>query len=140
MEIVTPAAREFLETGLLGHVVTLNRDGTPHVSLVWAGLEGDELVFATFTDQLKLRNVRRDPRITVSFQAHESGGEFLHPYLVIRGQARVSEGGALAVMDRLAPLYMGAGAEFPMRDAPAGFVTRVTIEKIYGVGSWREGD
>jgi len=138
MAIVTPAAREFLETGPLGHVITLNEEGTPHVSLAWAGFEGDELVFATFNDQPKLRNLRRDPRVTVSFQAHESGGEFLHPYLVVRGQARVTEGGALAVMDRLAPLYIGPGAEFPMRDAPDGFVTRVAIEKIYGVGSWRE--
>ncbi len=127
-----------MESGPLAHVVTLNHDGTPHVSMAWAGLDGDELVFATFSDQLKLRNLRRDPRVTVSFQANESGGELLHPYLVVRGRATVTEGDALAVMDRLAPLYLGPGAVFPMRDAPDGFVTRIGIEKIYGVGSWRD--
>lgn len=138
MEPVTPAVKEFIETGPLAHVVTLNRDGTPHVSLAWAGFEGDELVFATFNDQPKLRNLRKDPRVTVSFQAHESGGELLHPYLVVRGRASVTEGGALDVMDRLAPHYIGPGAVFPMRDAPAGFVTRITVEKVYGVGSWKD--
>jgi PPOX class probable F420-dependent enzyme len=140
MATVPTSVREFLATGPLGHVVTLGPDGTPHASLAWAGFEGDELVFATFfdPDQYKLRNLRRDPRVTVSFQANEYTGEGLHPYVVIRGRARVTEGGALAVMDRLAEAYLGPGQRCPMRDVPEGVVTRVTVEKIYGVGPWRE--
>ena len=140
MSEITPAVREFLATGPLGHVITLDADGTPHVSLAWAGVDGEELVFATFTDQPKLRNVRRDPRVTVSFQAHESGGEFLHPYLVVRGRGTVNEGGALELMDDLAEVYLGPGETFPARDVPEGFVTRITVDHIYGVGSWREND
>ena len=138
MPQITSAVRRFVESGLLGHVVTLGEDGTPQVTLAWAGFDGDELVFATFPDQTKLRNLRRDPRVTVSFQAHESGGELLHPYLVVRGRARVVEGGALEVMDRLAPGYLGPGARFPWREAPPGYVTRVEVEEIYGVGSWAD--
>jgi hypothetical protein len=41
-------------------------------------------------------------------------------------------------MDRLAEAYLGPGKKNPVRDAPAGVVTRVTVEKIYGVGPWRE--
>ena len=136
--VVTEGAREFLKQGPLGHLVTLNPDGTPHVTLVWAGLEGDELVFASFFDQHKLDCLRHDPRVTVSFQANEHEGEGLHPYLVVRGTARITEGGALPVMDRLAETYIEPGAVFPMRDAPPGFVIHVEIERIYGLGPWKE--
>jgi PPOX class probable F420-dependent enzyme len=134
--------REFLATGPLAHVVTLGPDGTPHVSLAWAGVEGDELVFATFfnADQHKIRNLRRDGRVTVSFQANQHSGQGLHPYLVIRGRAIVTEGGALDVMDRLAEHYIGPGQQFPMREVPPGVVTRVAVEKIYGVGPWRSAE
>jgi PPOX class probable F420-dependent enzyme len=140
MTTIPTTVREFLATGPLAHVVTLGPDGTPHVTLAWAGLDGDEVVFATFfdTDQYKFRNLRRDPRITLSFQANEHTGEGLHPYLVIRGRAGVTEGGALAVMDRLAEAYLGPGQKYPMRDVPEGVVTRVTVERIYGVGPWRQ--
>ena len=136
---IPASVREFLETGPLAHVVTLDADGTPHVTLAWAGLQGDELVFATFfrPDQRKLRNIRRDPRVVVSFEAREHTGEGLHPYLVIRGRGRITEGGALEVMDRLAQHYIGPGATYPMREVPPGVVTRVTIDEIAGQGPWR---
>ena len=68
MPTIPASVREFLATGPLAHVVTLGPDGTPHVSLAWAGFDGDELVFATFfnPDQYKLRNLRRDPRVTLA--------------------------------------------------------------------------
>jgi PPOX class probable F420-dependent enzyme len=136
------AAREFLATGPLAHVVTLGPNGAPHVSLAWAGFDGGDLVFATFfnADQHKIRNLRRNGRVTVSFQANEHSGPGLHPYLVVTGRASVTEGGALDVMDRLAEHYIGPGQRFPMREVPEGVVTRVTIEKIYGVGPWRTAD
>jgi PPOX class probable F420-dependent enzyme len=141
MSTIPGSVRAFLATGPLAHIVTLGPDGTPHVSLAWAGFEGDEVVFATFfnTDQYKLRNLRRDPRVTLSFQANEHTGEGLHPYVVIRGRARLTEGGAPEVMDRLAEAYIGPGQKFPIRDMPEGVVTRVTVERIYGVGPWRTG-
>jgi PPOX class probable F420-dependent enzyme len=137
---ILPSVRDLLATGPLAHVVTLDADGTPYVTLAWAGFEGDEIVFATFfgTDQRKLRNLRRDPRVSLSFEAKEHTGEGLHPYVVIRGRARITEGGALDVMDKLAECYIGPGAKYPMRDVPPGVVTHVTVEEIYGQGPWRE--
>ncbi len=97
-------------------------------------------MWASFSDQRKLDNLRRDPRITLSFLAKESGGEVLHPYLVIRGRARVSPGGALAVMDHLATTYLGPGQPFPLRQMPPGFTIRVDVDRVYGMGSWRQKD
>lgn len=138
MATISQGARDFLATGPLAHIVTLNPDGSPHVSLAWAGVDGDGIIWSTFSDQHKMDNLRRDPRITLSFQAKESGGERLHPYLVIRGRATIEPGGALDVMDRLAEFYIGPGQLFPIRNVPAGLTVRVEVEEVYGVGSWRE--
>jgi PPOX class probable F420-dependent enzyme len=135
---IPDSVREFLATGPLAHVVTIDPGGTPRVTLSWAGLDGDELVMATFffLDQPKLENLRRDPRIVLSFQAKEHTGDGLWPYLVVEGKARISEGGALGVMDRLAEYYVGPGARFPMREVPDGIVVHVAVDRIYGQGPW----
>jgi PPOX class probable F420-dependent enzyme len=134
---IPESVREFLATGPLGHVVARHPDGRLHVTLAWAGLDGDELVFSTFYDQHKGRDLRRDPRVAISFQAIEHGGEGLHPYLVVEGRASVQEGGALEVMDRLATAYIAPGARFPNRDVPTGLTFRVNIDRVYGLGPWR---
>ena len=132
------AARSFLATGPLAHVITLDPDGTPHVTLAWAGFEGGQVVFASFFDQRKLENLRRDPRVTLSFQANDNPEkEFLHPYLVISGRATVTSGGAMALMDRLAEFYIGPGERFPNREMPDGFLVHVDVDKVYGMGNWR---
>jgi hypothetical protein len=37
-------AFQLSDTGRLAHLVTLNKDGGPQVSIVWVGLDGDEIV------------------------------------------------------------------------------------------------
>lgn len=140
MVMIPASVRDFLATGPLAHVVTLDPDGTPHVTLAWAGFDADELVMATFfmLGQRKLRNLRRDPRVVVSFEATEHTGQGLHPYVVIQGRARITEGGALEVMDHLAQYYVGPGQQYPIRDVPEGVVVHVTVERIYGQGPWLE--
>lgn len=141
MAEISSSLREFLATGPFAHVVTLNPDGTPHVTLSWAGFDGDELIMATFYDpeQKKLRNMRRDPRVVISFEADVHEGEGLHPYCVIQGRARITEGGALEVMDRLAEHYIGPGERFPIREVPPGVVIHVSVDRIYGQGPWVTG-
>ena len=138
MTSIPESVRDFLATGPLGHVVTLDPDGTPHVTLAWVGADGDELIWATFFDQHKLDSLRRDPRITISLQANEYSGQGLHPYLAAEGTARISTGGALEVMDHLAHAYIGPGARFPQRDFPDGFVIHVEVASLYGVGPWMD--
>ena len=53
---------------------------------------------------------------------------------------RITEGGALAMMDRLAEYYIGPGQQYPMRDVPDGVVVHVTIDRVYGQGPWAQGD
>lgn len=131
------SATELLASDAVAHVVTTNSDGSPHVSLAWVGLDEGEIVFATLGDQKKLRNIRRDPRVAISI-----AGEKVHPpglkeYLVAYGTARITEGGAPELLQRLAHTYLGPDVRFPpMDDPPAGFVTRVTVDRVAGVGPW----
>ena len=60
------AARQLLVSDAVAHVVTIDEDGTPHITLAWVGLEDDEIVLATMPEQRKLKNLRRDPRIASS--------------------------------------------------------------------------
>ena len=131
------AARELLETDAVAHVVTIDEDGGPQVTAAWVGLDGDEIVLATLPEQRKLRNLRRDPRIALSVPSTTTNEWRLLEYLVVYGTARVTEGGAAEVLQRLAHTYIGPDAVFPnMSDPPPGFVTRITPERLGGVGPW----
>lgn len=126
-----------LASDAVAHVATIDADGCPHVTLAWVGLDGDEVVFGTLADQRKLRNVRRDPRVTISIATDRTNAMGLREYLVIYGSGRVTEGGAPELLQRLAHTYLGPGVEFPpMPDPPPGYVTRVTIERVGGIGPW----
>lgn len=135
------AARDLISSNALAHLATIDKDGKPHVTLAWAGLDGDEVVFATLFDQRKLANIRRDPRVTVSFEGSVTNDWGLREYLVLYGNARVTEGGAPDLLQELAYTYIGSGVKFPaMDDPPPGFLTHVTVTKITGTGPWTKGD
>ena len=131
------AARDLLESDAVAHVVTLDEDGGPQVTAAWVGLDGDEIVFATLPDQRKLKNLRRDPRIALSIPSTTTNEWGLLEYLVVYGTARVTEGGAPEVLQRLAHTYLGPDVIFPgMPDPPPGYVTEITLERLGGVGPW----
>jgi PPOX class probable F420-dependent enzyme len=134
---IPPEARGVLESDRLAHLVTLNPDGSPQVSCVWVGLEGDEIVSGHLGTWQKVRNIERDPRVALSIEAKETNELGLQEYLVVHGGARIQEGGAPELLQKLARTYIGPDAVFPpMSDPPPGFVMRITAERIGGVGPW----
>jgi PPOX class probable F420-dependent enzyme len=138
---IPETARKVIDSGRLAHYVTLNRDGSPQVSIVWAGTDGDEVVMAHFSEHQKVKNVRRDPRVSVSFDTENVNEAGLTEYLVVHGTARIEEGGAAELLQKLAYLYIGPDAgKFPPGDnpMPAGYITRITPERFTGVGPWVE--
>ena len=133
------SARELVESGPLGHLVTLNADGSPQVTCVWVGIEDGELVSGHLGRWQKLKNVERDPRVVVTFEGTRIHPPGLKEYLVVHGRARVTEGGAPELLQRLAHVQLGPDVKFPpMPDPPPGFVLRITVERIGGVGPWAE--
>lgn len=105
--------------------------------MVWVGIDSDELVTAHLFLQQKLKNVRRDPRISLSLQTDRQNSMGLHEYLVVYGTARIVEGGAPELLQRLAYTYLGPDVKFPpMPNPPPGFVLRITPDRFAGVGPW----
>jgi PPOX class probable F420-dependent enzyme len=138
-EMIPDSARAVLTSGRLAHVATIDPDGTPQVTCAWVGVEGDEIVMATLPDQRKLRNIRRDPRVTLSMETSKLNHYGLTEYLVVYGLARVVEGGGPDLLQELAYTYIGPGVKFPpMPDPPPGFVTRITPERFGGIGPWAQ--
>ena len=121
-------------------LVTVNRDGSPQVSVVYLVVQSmadgdDELVIAHLEEHQKIRNIRRDPRVAVTVVSTDRG-ELQTPYLSIKGTARVEEGGAPELLSEIATAIFGPGSNFPPPGSPPGYLTRITIERVGGVGPW----
>jgi PPOX class probable F420-dependent enzyme len=128
---------ELIDSAPIAHVVTLNADGSPHVSLAWVGIEDGEIVIGTIPEQAKLRNIRRDPRVAISMVTGQRNAYGLDEYVVLRGRARLTEGGAPELLQRLARGYLGPDVRFPpMPDPPPGWVIRIAVERVSGIGPW----
>jgi PPOX class probable F420-dependent enzyme len=134
---LSPAARELIESPAVATLVTLDEDGAPQVTSAWVGLEGDEIVIGTLPDQRKLANIRRDPRVALTIQSDVVNAWGLREYLVVNGTARVTEGGAPELLQRLAHTYLGPDVVFPaMPHPPPGYVIRILVERVTGMGPW----
>jgi PPOX class probable F420-dependent enzyme len=133
---MSPSARAVIESGRLAHLVTVNADGSPHVTIVWVGLDGPDIVIGKLMVDQKVRNIRRDPRVSLSIEA--DGDQYgMQHYLVVEGTARIDEGGAPALLRSLAQRYIGPGTDFPpMPDPPEGYLIRISPTRVRGTGPW----
>jgi PPOX class probable F420-dependent enzyme len=129
-------ARQAIEAGRLAHFTTINEDGSPHTVIVWVGVDGDQVVIGKMAEDKKVRNIRRDPRVSFSMEA-EGSSHGMANYLVVEGTAEVVPGGAPELLQKLARTYIGPDAVFPPGDdLPPGFVIRITPTRIRGMGPW----
>jgi PPOX class probable F420-dependent enzyme len=135
--VFNDAARAALSAGHLAHLVTINRDGSPQLSVVWVGVDGDDIVFAHLGSGQKVKNLRRDPRVSLSMATGGRNDAGLDQYLIVHGRARLTEGGGPELLQRLAHVYLGPDVKFPAWDnPPAGVVVHITPERVGGVGPW----
>lgn len=133
---LSPEVRAVVESGRLAHFTTVAKNGRPHTTVVWVGLDGDDVVIGKLFRDQKLANIARDPRVSLSIEAEGDHWGMQH-HLIIEGVARVSEGGAPALLRELAQRYVGPGTEFPPNpNPPEGFVIHVTPTRVRGLGPW----
>ena len=130
--------KELINSGALGHLVTTNPDGSPQVTCVWVGIDGDDLLTAHLNPrQQKVKNVAREPRVVISFEGTEVQPPGLRHYAVVHGSATIEEGGAPELLQELAHVYLGPEVRFPpMDDPPPGVRLRIRVERIGGIGPW----
>lgn len=134
---LTDDARAALTAGRLAHLTTLNPDGSPQISAVWVGVEGDEVVIAHMMSGRKISNIARDPRVALSLEAEGVNPAGMAQYLIVHGTARLVEGGAPELLQRLAEVYLGPGVKFPpFDDPPPGHVIHIAVDRLGGIGPW----
>jgi len=130
-------ARALIESGAHAHLVTINPDGSPQVTIIWMGLDGDDLIAAHLQESQKVKNIRRDGRVAITFEGQGKNPMGLMEYLIVYGQATITEGGAPELLQKLAYTYIGPGVKFPTMDnPPPGYITHVKVERVGGVGPW----
>jgi len=138
--VISAEIRELIATGPLAHLTTLNPDGSPQVTVVWVGIEDDEFVCGHMGVWKKVQNIQRDSRVALSMLGHGKNALGLQEYLVVYGQARITEGGGAALLQRLAYTYIGPEVVFPpepIRSQP-GYITRIAPQRFTGNGPWNQ--
>lgn len=116
--------RDLLSRPNFAHLATLMPDGSPNTTPVWIGVRGDQVLIGTGEGSLKVRNLRRDPRLALSVV------DFHNPYEEVQIRGHVVEfrdDSKFEIMDEISRKY--TGKEFPWRD-PAGRVALIIdVEK-----------
>jgi PPOX class probable F420-dependent enzyme len=136
MSSLPPELRDLIESGPMAHLSTINADGSPQVSVIWVGLDGDDLVSGHMSRYAKLRNIERDPRVVLSFDAPRAPGVFMNPYAVLRAHATVEpRDDTWDLLNRLTKVYVTPETEFPAPRGP-GYTVRYSVERVGGVGPW----
>ncbi|KUJ65295.1 pyridoxamine 5'-phosphate oxidase [Streptomyces albus subsp. albus] len=125
--------KELLDTPVFIIVGTVQPDGSPQLSPVWATHDGDEVLFSTTVGRRKEQNLRRDPRVTVLVQPAEAP----YSYAEIRGTASLTTEGGMELIDKLSRKYTGKDyREFnpaSVNDAQR-VVVRIRPRKVVGMG------
>lgn len=120
--------RRLLVDRAYGHVVSLNADGTPQVTMVWMDVDGDDALFNTAEGRVKPRNLRRDPRVQVAIQ-HRNEPQ---SYAVLHGRATITEQGADPHIDKLAKRFLGLD-RYPFRTpGEHRLIVRIAVDRITG--------
>lgn len=120
--------RALLSEPIFFHTATINADGSPQLSVVWAGLDGDLIRFSTVEGRAKPTNLRRDPRIAISFSPPDN------PYrnVVINGRAVEIEQRGMDLIDRMAKKYRGVDKYEWAQPGEVRVDVAVAIDRITG--------
>jgi len=127
MAAIPDEAKHLFENKDFAHVATLNSDGSPQVSAVWIGLDGDLITFNTAEGRLKTKNLHRDERVAISIANQEN------PYenLIVQGKVvEMAEDGADDDIDALAKRYLDADS-YPFRQpGEERVIVKIEPEKV----------
>jgi len=126
-------AYEFLAKGTrTGKLATVREDGRPHVAPIWFVLDGDDLIFNTWHESVKGKNLVRDGRIALTVD------EEVAPYafVIVEGTVEITEDDpaeSLKWATRIGARYMGedqAEAFGKRNSVPGELLLRIKVDKI----------
>jgi PPOX class probable F420-dependent enzyme len=108
-------------------LATVNPDGSPQTSVVWVGRDGSDLLFSTVEGRVKHRNMRRDPRVSVTVIDSADPEN----YVELRGPVSITPDIGRRVDTQLSWKYDG---KEPEQDRPGAVrvVVRMVVRKATG--------
>ena len=108
-------------------LATVNADGSPQTSVMWVGRDGNDLLFSTVACRVKHRNMRRDPRVSVTVVDSADPEN----YVELRGRVSMTPDVGRALDTQLSWKYDGKD---PGEDRPGAVrvVVRMAVEKAAG--------
>jgi PPOX class probable F420-dependent enzyme len=123
---INDQALALLSRPLFAWVTTLRPDGSPHSTVVWVDVDGDDIIFNTAVGRLKEKHLRRDPRLSLGVLDPDD----TYHSLSVTGTASLETEGADKVVDRLAKKYLGVDV-YPFRQPGEQRITvRVTPTSV----------
>jgi len=125
-ESLPASAKTWLDGQSFPIVATVEPDGRPQLSVVWAKRDGDTVLFSTLRDRRKGRNLARDPSITVLVANPESPYE----YVEIRGTAEVVDDAGGSLIKELGLRYNGENFIEPDERTARRVIVRVTADHV----------
>jgi PPOX class probable F420-dependent enzyme len=119
------STRALLDGPNFATIATLGPDGRPHSAVVWITREGDDVLFSTTAHRQKARNLRRDPRVSMSVF------DLSNPYesAEIRGTATLVEDPEKSLPRTLSHKYLGQDPPAES-DSEVRLVVRITPDKV----------
>ena len=115
---------ELLRRPNLAIVGTIRRDGTPQLTPTWVDTDGEHVLVNTAEGRWKTRNLRRDPRISVTVVDRDDP----YDWVSVTGTAELTHEGAEEHIHRLSHKYRGKDYDKP-KD-PQRILVRITPERI----------
>ena len=119
-----PKVVDLLSRPNFAHLSTLMPDGSPNSTPVWIGVRGDQIVIGSGEGSLKVKNLRRDPRLSLSVV------DFHDPYEEVQIRGKVVEfrqDSKFEIMDEISRKY--TGKEFPFRNPEGRVALIIAVEK-----------
>src|SRR6266852_1489471 len=103
-QVIPQSHADLLEKPAFGNLGTLMKDGSPQVTPVWVDYDGKFVRFNSAKGRVKDKNIRRDPRVSISLQ------DPANPYRYLEIRVRVveiTENGAHEHSNKLWQRYLG---------------------------------
>ena len=128
---LSPELRGLLEKKALGHVITMNKNGSPQVTLVWMDVHNGKPSFNTNRARQKGRNLVRDNRVMVSVQDPDNPMMFA----VIEGTATVTDDSSLQHINSVARKFTGADYA-NLQPGEQRITVDIEVSRVTGRGPW----
>ena len=124
---LSDAALALLDGKNYAVLATVNPDGSPQTSVMWVGRDGNDVLFSTVEGRMKHRNMRRDPRVSVTVIDSANPEN----YVELRGRVSMTPDVGRRFDTQLSWKYDGKD---PGEDRPGAVrvVVRMVVEKAAG--------